>query len=139
MPFTANVSAHPGKVGGSVSFTKAPLDVYINGAKQSFDQPPVVENGRTLVPLRGIFENLGATVQWDTQKQLVTADRSGIKFRMDIGSNLPTVNGLEIPVDVPAKIVNGRTLVPIRYVGETLGATVNYDEGNRTINLTSSN
>lgn len=56
-----------------------PLIVYINGTKQSYDQPPVLENGQTLVPLRGIFESFGATVQWDQQKQLVTSNRSGTK------------------------------------------------------------
>ena len=137
---------------GSVSLTKPstskptapsatnpnPLIVYINGTKQSYDQPPVLEDGRTLVPLRGIFESLGATVQWDQQKQLVTANRSGTKIQLKIGSKAPTVNGKIMPIDVPAKVKNGRTLVPLRFVGEALGATVHYDAANRTIKITSS-
>ena len=53
--------------------TARAIAIYINGKKQSYDQPPVIDNGRTLVPLRGIFESLGATVQWDQRKQQVTA------------------------------------------------------------------
>lgn len=114
-----------------------PLVVYINGVKQIYDQPPVIENGRTIVPLRGVFENLGASVQWDSKQQLVTANRSGTKIQLKIGSKSPKVNGKVVPIDVPAKVTNGRTLVPLRFVGEALGATVNYDSKNKRIDITS--
>lgn len=133
---------------GTISITKpstsnptkpaaAALTVYIDGAKQSYDQPPVVDNGRTLVPLRGIFEGLGATVQWDQKQQLVTATRENTKVLLKIGSKAPTVNGKVVPIDVPGKVINGRTLVPLRFVGEALGVTVNYDAANKTIKITS--
>ncbi|OJH16138.1 hypothetical protein BLX88_25395 [Bacillus obstructivus] len=112
------------------------IAIYINGKKQSYDQPPVIENGRTLVPLRGIFESLGATVQWDQKKQLVTATKSKTKILLKIGSKSPTVNGKVVPIDVPGKVKNGRTLVPLRFVGEALGATVDYNATSRTIKIT---
>ncbi|WP_343032855.1 stalk domain-containing protein [Cytobacillus depressus] len=111
--------------------------VYINGTKQSYDQPPVIENGRTLVPMRGIFESLGATVDWDPQSKIVKAGHTGTTIVLKIGSKTPTVNGKVVPIDVPAKITNGRTLVPLRFVGEALGASVNYDSATKTITIAS--
>ncbi|MEC1375338.1 copper amine oxidase N-terminal domain-containing protein [Heyndrickxia oleronia] len=113
------------------------LEVYINGVKQSYDQSPVIENGRTLVPLRGIFESLGANVQWDQKNQVVTAIKTNTKIILKIGAKSPTVNGKVSQIDVPAKVRNGRTLVPLRFVGEALGATVDYNTSKRTIRITS--
>ncbi|MBU5210548.1 copper amine oxidase N-terminal domain-containing protein [Heyndrickxia oleronia] len=113
------------------------LEVYINGVKQSYDQSPVIENGRTLVPLRGIFESLGANVQWDQKNQVVTAIKTNTKIVLKIGAKSPTVNGKVSQIDVPAKVRNGRTLVPLRFVGEALGATVDYNSSKRTIRITS--
>jgi endonuclease YncB( thermonuclease family) len=123
------------------TLTKTPsaVSVTINGTKQHYDQPPVIDNGRTLVPLRGIFESLGATVQWDANKKTVTSLRGNTKIVLKIGSTSPTVNGKVVPIDVPGKIKNGRTLVPLRFVGEALGATVDYNASNRSIKITSNN
>lgn len=137
---------------GSATFTKpttkpkpapkpvpkpTPLTVYIDGVKQTYDVPPVLENGRTLVPLRGIFESLGASVEWNQKQQLVRASHSGTKIQLRIGSKSPTVNGKIVPIDVPAKMTSGRTIVPLRFVGEALGATVQYDSANRAVKITS--
>lgn len=133
---------------GSASLTKpttkptpapkpAHLSVYIDGVKQTYDVPPVVENGRTLVPLRGIFESLGASVQWNQNQQLVTASHSNTKIQLKIGSKAPTINGKVVPIDVAAKVTGGRTLIPLRFVGEALGATVQYDAANRAVKITS--
>lgn len=113
------------------------VQVYINNVKQSYDQPAVIENGRTLVPLRGIFESLGATVNWDGKKNLVTAKQGGTTISLKVGSKSPMVNGKVVPIDVPAKVTNGRTLVPLRFVSESLGATVKYDGTKKAIYITS--
>jgi hypothetical protein len=63
-----------------------PLIVYINGEKQVYDQPPISQNGRTLVPLRGIFEKLGATVEWHQSTQTITAKKEGILVWLKLGS-----------------------------------------------------
>lgn len=127
---------------GTISVTKpvkSSLTIYINGVKQSYDQPPVIDNNRTLVPLRGIFENLGATVNWDQKTQTVTAIQGSKKIVLKMGSKSPVVNGKVVPIDVPAKTVNNRTLVPLRFIGEALGATVNFDSKTNMINITASN
>lgn len=112
-----------------------PITVYIKGIQQTYQQPPVLENGTTLVPLRGIFEALGATVDWNQQQQLVTAEREGTIVKLTIGSKSPTVNGKTVAISVPAQIRNGSTLVPLRFVSEALGATVNYDSATKTISI----
>lgn len=147
-----NGQYHYHNADGSVSLTKpsakpapkpvpkpAPLSIYIDGVKQTYDVPPIVENGRTLVPLRGIFESLGATVNWNQKQQLVTARHAKTTISLKIGSKSPKVNGKVVPIEVPAKITNGRTLVPIRFVSESLGATVNYNASSKTITITSKN
>lgn len=114
-----------------------PITIYINGVKQTYDQAPIIENGRLLVPLRGIFESLGATVEWNNQQQLITANRNNTKVLLKVGSKAATVNGQTQTLDVAAKIANGRTLVPLRFVGEALGASVEYDNANRLVKITS--
>lgn len=113
------------------------ITVYIDGAKQTYDQPPIIDSGRTIVPLRGIFENLKASVQWDSKQQLVTAHHTDTKILLRIGSKAPTVNGKVVPIDVAAKVTSGRTFVPLRFVSESLGANVVYDEKSKVIKITS--
>lgn len=101
--------------------------VVIDGQQQTYDQPPVVINGRTLVPLRGIFEALNANVNWDGSTQTVTAQKADTTITLQIGSTNATKNGDSITLDEAAQIMNGRTMVPVRFVGESLGANVNWD------------
>lgn len=84
----------------------------LDGRPLSFDQPPVVENGRTLVPLRAIFEAMGADVSWDQESQTATAVRGDTVVVLKLGSTTPTVNGQIQRLDVPAKVLNGRILAP---------------------------
>ncbi|NLX89382.1 MAG: SH3 domain-containing protein, partial [Syntrophomonadaceae bacterium] len=92
------------------------IKVYLDGELLSFDVPPRIEQGRTLVPLRAIFEAMAATVDWDQSSQIVTATRQEVIVQLPIGSKSPTVNGIVWPLDVPAKIVGDRTLAPLRFV-----------------------
>ena len=112
------------------------IKVLVNGTAVVFDQPPIIENGRTLVPLRAIFEALGADVDWEQATQTVTAVRGDIVIRMWIGGEYFLKNNLRIDLDVPAKIVNGRTLVPARAVAESFGADVKWDGATRTVTIT---
>lgn len=102
------------------------MPVYIDYARLYFDVPPLLENGRTLVPMRKIFEQLGAEITWDAETKTVTALREGRVIELKAGNNNALVDGTPFKLDVPAKIVDGRTLVPLRFVGESLGAKVNY-------------
>ncbi len=117
--------------------TTGSIGLTINGKVVKLDQPPISENGRTLVPLRVIFESLGAQVQWDNATQTITGTRGNTTIKLTVGSKIATVNGKQITLDVPAKVINGRTLVPARFVAENLGAVVEWDSKNRMVKVIS--
>ncbi len=105
----------------------AQIKVLLDGKEISMDVRPVIENGRTLVPLRAIFEALGARVSWDGSTKTATAVRDGTEIRLVIDSDAALKNGEKKRLDVPARIHDGRTLVPLRFVSEALGARVDWD------------
>lgn len=106
---------------------KSGIVVYIDGKRVYFDVPPQIEGGRTLVPLRAIFEALGCKVNWDSKTKNITATKGETKISLTLGSKKANINGVETILDVPAKEMNGRTLVPIRFVSEFFGTSVNWD------------
>lgn len=111
--------------------------VVVDGQLMGFDQPPVVAGGRVLVPLRGVFEHLGATVLWNPATNVVTAQRGDTQVQLVIGGRQANVNGRVVLLDVPATIVGGRTLVPLRFVSEAMGAQVDWDNATRVVTITS--
>lgn len=115
--------------------TSGEIWVVVNGSKLEFDQPPILENGRTLVPLRAIFEALGAAVQWDSENQIIIANRNGTMIEMQIGSNILQRDSSDIELDVPPQLVNGRTLVPVRAVAESFNATVSWKGETTTVTI----
>lgn len=114
-----------------------PPIVMLDGKQMQFEVPPIIDNGRTLVPMRAIFEAMGAQVDWNDAAQTVTAKLGDTTIILTIGSTAPTVNGKVWPLDVPAKIVNNRTLAPLRFIGEALGGTVTWDDASNTAAITS--
>ncbi|MDD4548902.1 MAG: N-acetylmuramoyl-L-alanine amidase [Syntrophomonadaceae bacterium] len=116
--------------------SNAPV-VFLDGKQLSFEVPPVIENDRTLVPLRAIFEAMGASVNWNNDTRTVTSTKGTTTVVLPIGSTNPVVNGITQKIDVPAKIVNDRTLAPLRFVGEAFGGKVGWDNNTRTITITS--
>lgn len=112
--------------------------VNMNGVPLTFDQPPVISDGRTLVPLRKIMESLGAKVSWDDATQTVTATKGDTTVILTIGSTSAEVNGQFVTLDVPGVTMNGRTLVPLRFIGESLKTQVDWDKENFTININTS-
>lgn len=114
-------------------YSQPPVSVLVNGAPVNFDVNPINVEGRILVPLRGIFESLGVSPQWDEKSQTVTAQTESIQVVLPIGSKRPTVNGQVVELDVAAVIVEGRTMVPTRFIAESLGAAVDWDETSRTV------
>ena len=112
---------------------KSEIKVTLNGKKLSFDQPPVIENGRTLVPLRAIFEALGAEIAWDSETQTIRAIRYGTYVELQIGSNEMKVNSEIKVLDVPAKTINDRTMVPARAIAEAFGCSVSWDADNNAV------
>lgn len=113
-----------------------PVSVLLNGNTINFDRQPFIQNGRTLVPVRAIFEALGATVGWDPETEVVSATNGEISVTMAIGSNRMYVNGAEKVIDVPAQLVGDRTFVPARAISEAFGCDVNWDESTYTVLIT---
>lgn len=107
--------------------------VKLNGEFLTFDQPPVIIDDRTLVPFRTILEALGASVNWIAEERKVLANRGDIQISLIIDSNVLTKNGIDTEIDVPAKIVNDRTMVPARAISVALGAAVDWDPVTRTV------
>ncbi len=119
-----------------VSIAQAETKVVLDGKKLTFDAPPIVEDGRTLVPLRVIFEALGASVQWDPVLESVTATKGNTVIKLFIQGQAYK-NDVLVNLDVPTKLVNGRTMVPLRFVSETFGASVSWDAAAETVTITS--
>ena len=87
----------------------------------------ILYENRSLVPLRSVFEALGATVSWDNTNKRITAERhDNIKIILTVDSKKAMVNGIEETIDVPAKVFNGKTYVPLRFVSQALGASVEW-------------
>lgn len=113
------------------------ITVYVDGEKLEFDVPPRAEFGRTLVPMRYIFEALGAKVEWIGEENRAVATKDDITIDLTLGSDVMYRNGAPIKLDVPAKAIDGRTLVPARAVSEALDATVEWDGDTYTVTITS--
>ncbi|MBO4898430.1 MAG: copper amine oxidase N-terminal domain-containing protein [Clostridia bacterium] len=117
----------------AVSVSADDISVFVNGSQVFFDQPPIISDGRTLVPLRAIFEALGAEVNWDGATSTVTSSRGGTYMSIQIGNSVMNVNGVEKYLDVPAQIISNRTLVPVRAISEAYGCSVSWDGGTRSV------
>jgi hypothetical protein len=113
------------------------VTVVVDGTAVRFDQPPAMIGGRVLIPLRGVFEQLGASVQWDAAARLITAHRGATTIVLQPGNPSARVDGRVVALDVPAVIAGGRTLVPLRFVSEALGAAVNWDGATRVVYVSS--
>lgn len=114
---------------------KIVIKVLLNGHLLSFDQQPVIINGSTLVPMRAIFEALGAEVSWDSANQTVTGSREGIIITLVIGSSAANKSGQTITLSEPAQLIGGRTMVPLRFVAEAMQAQVNWNDSTKTISI----
>lgn len=112
--------------------------VYIRINRQFLysDVAPTVVNDRTLVPMRAIFEALGADVQWDEASATATATLGGREVTITENQTTTYVDGAPVEIDVPATIYQDRFVVPIRFISESFGAQVSYDEFARTVYIT---
>jgi hypothetical protein len=113
------------------------ISVLVNGDPIRFaGMGPQRIEGRVLVPLRGVLEKIGAHVGWVPSSQTVVASRGNMDLQLKIGSRKAQVNGREVMLDVPATMIAGTTMVPLRFVGETLGADVGWNEATQTVAIT---
>ncbi len=113
------------------------ITVLFDGEEMEFDVEPIIEDGRTLVPMRAIFEKFGCAVDYASSSagKVITAFRGTKAVVMEIGKQEYTVGGKDFVMDVAPKIVDGRTLVPLRAVSESLDARVDWDAATRTITI----
>ena len=111
------------------------ISVLVDGAPLSFDMPPVIQDGRTLVPYMALFEALGADVEWYESEQTVIAYRGDITITLKVGSETMEINGQQITLDVPVQNVNGSILVPVRAIAESLGADVRWAQNTETVTI----
>lgn len=110
--------------------------VFVDGNKIEFDQKPIIQSGRTLVPFRKIFEALNADVAWNNDTQQVKAKRNDTEISFIIGQKVLYINGKDsISMDVAPQIINGRSMVPLRVVSEALGVEVNWDNNQRIVTI----
>ncbi|HTV93997.1 MAG TPA: copper amine oxidase N-terminal domain-containing protein [Verrucomicrobiae bacterium] len=109
------------------------VTVIVNGTTMSFDQPPVEQAGRVFVPLRGVFEQLGASVVY--QNGQINATGDGRTVSLQIGSTQATVDGQPQTLDQAPFVQGSRTLVPLRFVAQALGASVDWNNNTSTVTI----
>lgn len=126
------------------AFAAAP-SVYLDGTRMTFDAEPFIEGDRTLVPLRAIFEACGADVVWDQDtltamgaKEITAEDgtTSVSTVVLQIGNKKAYIDGNEVELDVPGKVVSDRTFVPLRFVSEALKAKVDWNQEELRVDIT---
>ena len=121
------------------TFASETVNVYLDNELIQFDVHPQIINGRTMVPMRAIFEKLGMNIKWNEETHTVIATKYGVFIELPINSTIVYRNTIEHTIDVSAQLVNGRTLVPVRFVSELAGANVNWDEQTNSVYINSTN
>lgn len=114
-----------------------PVKVVLDGANLSFDAEPQIIQGRTMVPFRALAEQLGAEVKWDDALKQVTVIKGNSTVKLIIGSKQADLNGTAITLDSEPVIIKEHTLVPLRFIGESLGVWVSWNGGTSTVSLES--
>ncbi len=119
-----------------IQLTIGSTKAYVNFKEVTLDQPPVIENGRTLVPIRFVAEALDVLVDWSPKDQIVSLIFDNKEIDLKIGSTTANVNGSEYKLDAPPKILpGGRTVVPIRFISEAIGAKVSWDSNKKMVTV----
>ncbi len=110
------------------------LSVQLDGQSVAFNgQQPVIVDGRTLIPLRGVFEKMGYNVSWEANTKTAVLESGSSEVRVTANSSTFDVNGTPTGLDVPAQIMNGSMMLPLRAIGEAAGAKVSWDAPTKTV------
>jgi len=118
-----------------LAFAADPIKLVIDNKTITPSVAPIVEKGVTLVPLRSILETLGADVSWNATARQAKIETAAHEVIFTINATIYTVNGSNKTLEVPAKIINGSTMIPLRGVSEAIGATVDYNGSSNTVNI----
>ena len=113
----------------------------VNDVSNTLDSPPIIKNGRTLVPIRAVIEALGGVAEWNATAKKVTINLGSNIVILWIGNNIARVNDISVPIDpsnmkVVPEIISSRTMLPLRFVTENLGCDVQWDGATQTITIT---
>lgn len=133
------VTPAPGEVSKVATFTIGSTTYKIGETEYTIDVAPFIENGRTYLPVRFVANAVGvadANIMWDDSTWTATLIKGDRVVQLKINSKVMKLNGVEIAMDVPAKWVSGRTVLPIRWVAQALGCTVDWDEATQTVTVT---
>ncbi|WP_144941884.1 copper amine oxidase N-terminal domain-containing protein [Paenibacillus sp. 32O-W] len=118
---------------GKQEIVKRGTLVTIDGKGLATEQPPVNLAGNVVVPMRAIFEAMGAGIEWEQETMTVTATKGSKEIKLQIGSDTAYIDGQEYTLNVPAQLINNNTMVPVRFVSEALGAKVFWDNNSQTV------
>jgi len=136
--FGANTDITQNDIEEGITFCRDyPVSLQVDGVAVESDVPPVIIKERTLIPARAVFESMGATVDWDEDARIVEIAMGTSNVLLTIDSKTAFVNGASVTMDVPAMIIDSRTLIPVRFVAESLTCGVGWDDLSRTVKLTS--
>lgn len=113
------------------------ISVILDGRYLSFDVAPQIIDGRTMVPIRAIFEAMGASVDWNSDTQTAVCTKDDITVEITLGSKTQVINGKHVEMDTTPVIKNNRTLAPARYVAESFGYSVLWNDQNKKVIITS--
>jgi hypothetical protein len=117
----------------SFSYATSHIVVIVNGEVLQSEAEPVIKNGVTFVPLRGIFELLGATVDWNAKLKTVTAKKGETTVQLTMGSSTGYRNKEKVTLEVKPQIIKGSTMVPLRFIGQAFGGKVDWMGETRTV------
>lgn len=112
---------------------ETPVTVMVDGEYVKFDVQPTIIEGRTLVPVRAIFEALGAEVDWNGDTRTAVSSKGDTKVSVQIDNNVMKVNDADVVLDVPAQLIDNRTLVPVRAISEAYDCYVDWNGDKRTV------
>jgi hypothetical protein len=112
-----------------------PVQVTVNGRPILFDQPPIMAGGRVLVPMRGVFEQIGTAVSYDYATRTITANSRAKHIVLQVGNTMATINGQTVVLDQAPIVVAGRAMVPLRFLSEALGAQVAWSPATETVTI----
>jgi len=111
------------------------IRIEIDGKALKTDVDPTIVQGRTLIPIRSIIEDLKGKINWDGVNKKVTIQYNDKNIELKIDSNIAAVNGKQVELDVPAMIVNKRTMIPLRFIAENFGFFVEWNDSERLVSI----
>lgn len=124
-------------VPGELASAAPAAKLFLDGQPLASDVPPTIANNRTLVPLRVIMESLGANVVWKSNSEPILIRRSNVEIEVQVGKAQALIDGQLTSLDVAPQIIQNRVMVPIRFIGESLGAGIWWDPTSRSVHITS--